>query len=129
MTRLAARYRDGTNWTYGDHASGDASGACYDDGSILGGHGMSTVYGNYAVYDGNADSSTAVVKTKTANALGLYDMSGNVGEWCFTTDSFFRMYRGGYWDNSAFYLRVGHWLNQNSYEERDFIGFRFARTQ
>jgi len=49
----AARYRDGTRWTYGDHASGDDSGACYDDGDILGGQELSEVFGNYAWYSRN----------------------------------------------------------------------------
>lgn len=129
---LAALYRDGINWTYSDHVSGDDSGACFDDGNILGGLGMSTVFGDYAVYSGNSGSSTAVVKSKRPNALGLYDMSGNVFEWCFDRqeDAAFRIFRSGSWQFEGSYLQVGN--NQlicDPSEEYFDIGFRFARTQ
>jgi formylglycine-generating enzyme len=126
---LAARYRDGTLWTYGDHASGDDSGACYDDGGILGGLGMSTVFGNYAVYNGNSGSSTAAVKSKTANDLGLYDMSGNVWVWCFDLIASARVLRGGGWFFDAIYQQVGVCYNSGPQSESTFTGFRFARTR
>jgi sulfatase modifying factor 1 len=130
---LAARYIDGTTWLYGDHASGDQSGACYNDGSILGGQSVSTVFGDYAVYSVNAGSSTAIVKSKAYNALGLYDMSGNVFEWCFDwnpgDEGALRVMRGGSWFYDDYALRAGVVYNGSPYYESDFVGLRIGKNQ
>jgi formylglycine-generating enzyme required for sulfatase activity len=38
--------------------------------------------GEVAWYDRNSGNKTHEVGIKTANELGIYDMSGNIGEWC-----------------------------------------------
>lgn len=55
------------------------------------------------VFNGTSGSATAAVGTMNPNAMGLYDVCGNVAEWCFTKseDRVYTMFRGGGWFDPA----------------------------
>ena len=112
-------------WTPGDYASGAT--ADYNDAGAT---------GLVAVYSSNSGSSTAVVKSLgdgSENALGLFDMSGNVWEWNFDWhpdhSGSLRVRRGGGWGDSDEFMQVGYWDLNFPYGEDSSLGFRFARTQ
>lgn len=135
---LAARYQDGKNWTPGDHASGDTSGYCFGNYGNNISPTASTVFGDYAWYAGNChngtygNSCTQQVATNTPNALGLYDMCGNVNQFCFdlvpgTTS--YRVLRGGSWYNdSPEYIQLGRVNCASTISASIQDGFRLARN-
>ena len=79
-----------------------------------------------AWYKNNSGSETHPVKNKKPNELGIYDMSGNVWEWCEDLVGSRRVYRGGSWGSDATFCRVASRYIISPSDRGDALGFRLA---
>jgi len=123
MTGKSYRLLSEAQWEYACRA-GTTTKYCFGD----------IITPDLANYDGSGIKQTTPVGKYPANAFGLYDMHGNVWEWC--EDSWHENYVGAPTDGSARVsgssglrvLRGGSWFNpsgvRSAYRFRDFLYFR-----
>ena len=109
-------------WEYAARGGNGLTGYQYE-------YAGSDTIGDVAWYEDNS-SKTHTVKNKKANGLGLYDMSGNVEEWCW--DSYisanFLYSRGGSWYFSADDCTVSNRDIHLAYLRYCYVGFRVVQT-
>ena len=123
-------------WEYAARGGNKSKGCKYS--------GSNTI-GNVAWYEDNSGGETHDVKTKQANELGIYDMSGNVWEWCQDYDGDYssssqtnptgptsgshRVYRGCSWYDSAKGCRVSYRNNSVPGSTGSILGLRLSLSQ
>lgn len=130
----ACRARTTTPFYYGDNVTAEL--ANYDGQAPYGG-------GPKGVF---RKQSTEVGKIGYANDFGLFDMHGNMWEWCLDTwhdsyrdapldasawvsgDSSQRIIRGGAWNRPANHCRSAYRLKERQDKRYDVIGFRVAMS-
>lgn len=118
-----------------------ARGGIHDRGTIFSG---SDTLDDVAWFKNNSNVETHTVKSKRPNALGIYDMSGNVREMCSDWKGSYgsaalvdptgpeygskHVYRGGSWYTEENNCRVTYRIVQISSPRSSGLGFRLAMS-
>jgi len=106
-------------------SGGTAKKSCPGGCHYSGGNKINRV----AWYQKNSNNRTHPVGTKASNELGIFDMSGNVWEWCenwYDNSQEHRAVRGGSWFRNAEYCNIYFRAHDHQGISSYNIGFRVA---
>ena len=133
ITGLNYRLPTEAEWEFAAKGGNGSEGNLYSGSSVLGACGW---------YYLNSESSTHVVGTKSPNEIGIYDMSGNVREWCNDWLDYYssidendpqgpdngnlKVNRGGSWSTPAINCRNTCRSSNYPHESSQDLGFRLA---
>ena len=133
MTGMTFRLPTEAEWEYAARGGNKSQGFKYAGSNII---------DDVCWYTENSGDTTHPVATKSPNELGLYDMSGNVFEWCQDwSDSYsseaqtnptgpstgtYRVARGGRYSRTPWYCRVAYRVFYNPTSKSDGTGLRLA---
>ena len=143
MTGKQFRLPTEAEWEYAARGGNQSQGYKYAGSNTIG--DVAWYYDNsYGLGSSNPDYGTHAVATKAANELGLYDMSGNVWEWCqdWYSSSYYsnsptvnptgptsgsnRVLRGGSWGSDARRCRVTDRDDNYLSNTGSYLGLRLA---
>ena len=125
---LAFRLPTEAEWEYACRAGGTGDYCKLADGTEI----TKSTLGEVAWYSNNSEKKTHPVGLKKPNAFGLYDMHGNVYEWCedlYQAGYSYRVRRGGSWFKDSENCTAGYRINCLPDDRRDDLGFRLAASQ